>query len=575
MAQVISRRGKLATVRVALWSTASYAFTGVALALMAQTLGAYMRGVASASAWYWWIGAALGAAVASAAGAIITGEREALIEERKIRSDLLESLYSSRAMAIRDDEDFQPAQFVALLTDNAERATQYLQSYLGTALAAFAVPFLTIGYIAAAVDLLLGIGMLGGFVAVPVILVVFMKFFHARGAASRNQRAKLSSKYLDAIRNLTTVSLLSAGARVERELRDEGERNRGAIMKILAGNQLVIIVVDLSIALFILTWSLWLLAVRASAGAVSMEGALATVFLLILIVAPVTIVAGFMYVGIGGIAAQKAISRYLATHGDAEAQAKQSAANRSDSEADIADLTRCGEHHTSPHAAVKCSPDWALHIEGMSHSYGEHKVITHADLKVHRGSKVAIVGASGCGKSTLMNVLRGLLPLQNGRAHVNGEDLSTASAHTIRQASAHVAQRTWLFTGTIADNLRLACDQASEAEMWDALKLAHLDSEVKAMPHGLNTDVGERGSYLSGGQAQRLALARAFLSGRSLLLLDEATSQVDLESEKLIVEAIRAIPDSVTVLMVTHRKALLTAADAVYEMRDGQLWEVQ
>lgn len=563
--RVISRQGQKATVAVAALSVLSYISTGVVLVLSAHLLADNALGLPLRHGYVWGIVVGLVAACTCAVLDITTGAREARKEEQRIRTRVLRSLYEHTTMSIRDEADFQPAQIVTLMNDNAERLTEYRQAYLGSALAAFSIPFISIAYITCAIDWVLGVGMLLGFVMVPILFLAFMRYFRKRSSAFRRQRATLSSKYLDAIRNLTTVSLIGAGERIERDLRAEGERNRGAIMHILAGNQLVIIVVDFSISLFILCLSMWLLTVRIAAGAIALPGALSAVFLLVLIVAPVTTVAGFMYVGMGGIAAQKAIKRYLATHGHATGQV--SGHTCVDAVSENAPQLRHGEEERQTTAPL------AVRVDHVNYSYGEHHVLHDIHMYVPQGAKVAIIGPSGSGKSTLMNILRGLLPLQTGAAYLNECNLATERLSTIRQASASVAQRTWLFTGTIADNLRFARAEASDRDLWEALERAQLADDVRAMPQGLATDVGERGAFLSGGQAQRLALARAFLSQRTVLLLDEPTSHVDLESENLIIQAIKEIPSTITVVMVTHRQALLVAADTTYVMNAGTLQE--
>ena len=138
-----------------------------------------------------------------------------------------------------------------------------------------------------------------------------------------------------------------------------------------------------------------------------------------------------------------------------------------------------------------------------------------------------------------------------------------------------MAQSTWLFSGTIASNLRLAAPGASDEELWEALATANLAEEVRGMPEGLETRVGERGLGLSGGQAQRVSLARAVLADRPLLLLDEPTSQVDLAGEAAIIEAIDRIAAGRTVVTVSHRAGALTGADRVITVEGGRITQVE
>jgi len=212
-------------------------------------------------------------------------------------------------------------------------------------------------------------------------------------------------------------------------------------------------------------------------------------------------------------------------------------------------------------------------VRNVSFDYGRGEVLHGVDLAVASGSKIAVVGRSGGGKSTLMGLMGGALRPARGSVLIDGKNLAFASAEEAAALTARVAQTTWLFTGTIADNLRLAKEDATREEMWNALRGAQIADEIERMPKGLDTDVGEQGAFLSGGQAQRISIARALLSGRRILLLDEPTSQVDIESEARIVDALRSLGRDLTVVLVTHRSALLDVADKVYEMKDGMLFE--
>jgi hypothetical protein len=153
-----------------------------------------------------------------------------------------------------------------------------------------------------------------------------------------------------------------------------------------------------------------------------------------------------------------------------------------------------------------------------------------------------------------------------------GGDLIPRSGQvTLREASASVAQTTWLFTGTIADNLRIARPDATEADMWAALERARVADEIRRMPSGLDTQLGEQGLGISGGQAQRISLARAIISGRRIILLDEPTSHVDLASEREILAAIDDLGRDHTLIMVTHRTTTLRHMDRIITVNNGTL----
>lgn len=510
---------------------------------------------------------------------ILFGGHAARAEERRIRRSLLSRLFASRS---REDSG---AHAVQLLTDNVERATEYRQIYLGSTLAALLIPFVVLAYISVSFDPVLGLTVMALCPLIPVLLAVFMRFFRKTSAKSRKERAVLAGKYLDAIRNLVTIRLLGAGPRIERQLKDQGERNRGAIMKLLAGNQLVIIVVDGLFSLILICATCTLAVVRFNAGAVTASQVLATVLLTALLIEPLAQVAGFFYIGMGGIASQRAIRAYIDNHSDPSAEgaaAKSGAAGDAGANVDAAtqaeagasgDLGAEGDADEGGGPGAVGGVGCPVVVRNVSFDYGRGEVLHGVDLAVPLGSKIAVVGRSGGGKSTLMGLMGGMLRPARGSVLIDGKNLAFASAQEAAALTARVAQTTWLFTGTIADNLRLAKEDATPEEMWNALRGAQIADEIERMPEGIDTDVGEQGAFLSGGQAQRISIARALLSGRRILLLDEPTSQVDIESEARIVDALRSLGRDLTVVLVTHRSALLDVADKVYEMKDGMLFE--
>jgi len=568
---VISPAGVRDSCVVAALRIASAAFTGAALVGVA--------GIADGRESFAGPLACACAAGLAAFAEILFGGHAARAEERRIRRSLLSRLFASR------NQESSGAHAVQLLTDNVERVTEYRQIYLGSTLAALLIPFVALAYISVSFDPVLGLTIMALCPLIPVLLAVFMRFFRKTSAKSRKERAILAGKYLDAIRNLVTIRLLGAGPRIERQLKDQGERNRGAIMKLLAGNQLVIIVVDGLFSLILICATCTLAVVRFNAGAVTASQVFATVLLTALLIEPLVQVAGFFYIGMGGIASQRAIRAYIDNHADPSAEgaaAKGGAGGDADAGANVdaatqADAGASGDVGAEdgagggPGAAdrVGCP----VVVRNVSFDYGRGEVLHGVDLAVASGSKIAVVGRSGGGKSTLMGLMGGALRPARGSVLIDGKNLAFASAEEAAALTARVAQTTWLFTGTIADNLRLAKEDATREEMWNALRGAQIADEIERMPKGLDTDVGEQGAFLSGGQAQRISIARALLSGRRILLLDEPTSQVDIESEARIVDALRSLGRDLTVVLVTHRSALLDVADKVYEMKDGMLFE--
>ncbi|MFI9720925.1 thiol reductant ABC exporter subunit CydD [Streptomyces sp. NPDC052396] len=192
--------------------------------------------------------------------------------------------------------------------------------------------------------------------------------------------------------------------------------------------------------------------------------------------------------------------------------------------------------------------------------------LPETSFELRPGETLALTGASGTGKSTVLNVLLGLARPSGGRVLVDGVDLASLSPDGWRSQVAWVPQRPYLFAGTVAENVRLARPDATDAQLREALRAAGALDFVSMLPQGTDTRLGENGAGLSAGQRQRLALARAFLADRPVLLLDEPTANLDGETEAEIVEAVRRLAEGRTVLLVVHRPALLAVADRVIDL---------
>ncbi|MGI5205622.1 thiol reductant ABC exporter subunit CydD [Spirillospora sp. CA-108201] len=209
-------------------------------------------------------------------------------------------------------------------------------------------------------------------------------------------------------------------------------------------------------------------------------------------------------------------------------------------------------------------PDRAtLRLDGVTVTYPGRGAPALGDfsLTVHPGETVALVGPSGAGKSTVLAVLLGFVRPDSGRVLVDWDDLADLSPDAWRERIAWVPQRPHLFAGSVAANIRLGRPDASDAEVRKAARAANALGFVDALPSGFDTPLGDRGAGLSAGQRQRIALARAFLRDAPLLLLDEPTSNLDTESEAAVLDAVRRLAESRTVVLVAHRPALAAMAD--------------
>ena len=203
----------------------------------------------------------------------------------------------------------------------------------------------------------------------------------------------------------------------------------------------------------------------------------------------------------------------------------------------------------------------------------ERPILRELSFTVPAGSKVAIVGASGAGKSTIARLLYRFYNLQAGQIRIDGQDISQVTLDSLRRAIAIVPQDTVLFNSSIRDNIRYGRPDASDAEIDEAITLAHLRGFIDSLPQGDATEVGERGLKVSGGEKQRIAIARAILKRSGVLLFDEATSALDSASEQAILQAMREVARNHTSLVIAHRLSTITDADCILVLKNGRLAE--
>lgn len=263
-------------------------------------------------------------------------------------------------------------------------------------------------------------------------------------------------------------------------------------------------------------------------------------------------------------------------------------------------LRELGTHYHARQEAVAAAdklrelleaPPEALDQEGSGLDSGVHQISVESasltypgrsapvfedlNLNLERGRLVALIGPSGAGKSSLLQVLLGFRRLSRGQIRVNRIPLEQIGNRAWLEQVAWVSQHTTLFPGTLRDNLLLANPAASDQALYQALEQANALEFVQRLPAGLDTTVGERGTGLSGGQIQRLALARAFLKDAPVLLLDEPTANLDRDSEQLVLESLQRLCEGRLVLMLTHRRASMLRADEIWRLEGGRLHPVQ
>jgi subfamily B ATP-binding cassette protein MsbA len=215
----------------------------------------------------------------------------------------------------------------------------------------------------------------------------------------------------------------------------------------------------------------------------------------------------------------------------------------------------------------------SLEFKNVGFSYGDKTILQNINLKIEKGKTIALVGSSGAGKSTLADLIPRFHDAVEGEILIDGTDIKKYSLKSLRNQMGIVTQEPILFNDTIANNIALGMDHVSEEQIMNAAKIANAHNFILTKENGYNTSVGERGNKLSGGEKQRLTIARAVLKNPPILILDEATSSLDTESEKLVQDAINNLMHNRTSVVIAHRLSTIRHADEIIVLQKGKIVE--
>lgn len=218
-------------------------------------------------------------------------------------------------------------------------------------------------------------------------------------------------------------------------------------------------------------------------------------------------------------------------------------------------------------------PQPKVEFKDVNFSYDDQPLIQDFNLKAEQNHMVAIVGPTGAGKTTIINLLERFYDVKGGHIYLDGRDTRSFTRPELRKKIAMVLQDTWLFTGTIYDNIKYGREDATEEEVYAVAKQAHADTFIRQLPNGYQTVLDESASNISQGQRQLLTIARAFLADPEVLILDEATSSVDTRTEEAIQDAMNDIQKGRTSFVVAHRLSTIRSAEQIIVMYHGQIIE--
>lgn len=444
-------------------------------------------------------------------------------------------------------EQVSTSEVMQVCTEGVEQLETYFGRYLPQLFYSLLAP-LTLFIVLCRVNMKASVVLLICVPLIPVSIVAVQKIAKKLLNKYWSIYTGLGDSFLENLQGLTTLKIYQADDKKAVEMDEEAQTFRRITMKVLTMQLNSTSVMDIvayggAVVGMIVAVSEFL------GGRLSLSGTLTIVLLASEFFIPLRLLGSFFHIAMNGMAASDKIFAILdLPEGD-------------DGKAEL---------ESSGTEAVK---GLAVEFQDVHFSYEEDReILKGVSLEIPAGSFVSLVGESGCGKSTLAGILSGRNKVFKGSVTIGGVALEDVSEASLMRNVTLIRHNSYLFKGTVADNLRMAKPEATEAEMRAVLKrmnlMAFLDNQ-----QGLETPLLEQGSNLSGGQRQRLALARALLHDSPVYIFDEATSNIDVESEELIMDVIRQLAETRTVLLISHRLANVVSSDCIYMLDQGLIQE--
>ena len=470
------------------------------------------------------------------------GARSSYLACVDVKRILREKIYEKMLkLGASYNEQVSSSEVVQVSTEGVEQLETYFGKYLPQLFYSLIAP-VTLFVILSRVSLKASIILLICVPLIPVSIVAVQKIAKKLLDKYWSIYTGLGDSFLENLQGLTTLKIYQADQQKADEMDMESQNFRRITMKVLTMQLNSITIMDL-IAYGGAALGVIMAVTQYQSGGVSLEGCLLIILLAADFFIPMRQLGSFFHIAMNGMAASDKIFRLL------------------DLEETKLEIT---ESFPSEHT-IRCS--------GLSFSYEPDREILHnVDLAFHQGSFTALVGESGCGKSTLASILMGRNRGYTGKVTVGGVPLSSIQEESLLRNITYISHQSYLFKGTVRDNLLMGKPAASDEELWAVLSRVNLAAFLKA-EQGLDTRLLEKASNLSGGQCQRLALARALLHDSPVYIFDEATSNIDVESENDIMREIHELAKSKTVILVSHRLANVVGADHIYVLDHGTVAE--
>ena len=463
------------------------------------------------------------------------------LSSKAVKKTLREMIYRKLLrLGTSYKEQANTSEVVQVTVEGVDQLETYFGAYLPQFFYAMLAP-LTLFVVLSFVNFPSAIVLLVCVPMIPVTIVLIQRWAKKLLAKYWGQYTALGDTFLENLQGLTTTKIYQADEFKHQEMNKQSEHFRKITMKVLTMQLNSITIMDL-IAYGGAALGVILATTQFRAGHIDLAGCILIILLAADFFLPMRLLGSFFHIAMNGMAASDKIFRLL----DLPEPEQKTAAVPED-------------------CSIKC--------KNLHFSYEADREILHGvDMTFPKGSFTAIVGESGCGKSTIAAILMGRNKGYTGDITVGGTPLSEISEESLMENFTYISHQSYLFKGTVRDNLLMARASAGEDTLWQVLEQVNLADFLRS-EKGLDTVLNEKASNLSGGQCQRLALARALLHDSPVYIFDEATSNIDVESENDIMAEIHELAKTKTVILISHRLANVAGADNIYVLDKGNIVE--
>ncbi len=481
-----------------------------------------------------------GLAVIIRAVCSMVSSKMSYLSSKEVKRVLREKIYRKLLkLGASYNEQIKTSEVVQVAVEGVDQLETYFGAYLPQFFYAMLAPLTLFIYIcfinvASAIVLLVCAPM------IPVAIALVQTW--AKKLLSRywNQYTALGDTFLENLQGLTTLKIYKSDAYKNDVMNEEAEKFRKITMKVLTMQLNSVTIMDV-IAYGGAALGVIMAVTQYIGGAVSLQGAMLIILLSADFFIPMRQLGSFFHIAMNGMAASEKIFRLL-------------------------------ELPENDNSGCEC-PKGDIVCENLSFSYNSEREILHGiNFEFPKDSFTALVGESGCGKSTIASILTGKNKSYGGRIKIGNEDFREISEKSLMEHITYISNKSYLFKGTVRDNLLIGKPTAVDKELWTVLERVRLSDFIKS-ENGLDTVIAEKGGNLSGGQCQRLALARALLHDSEIYIFDEATSNIDIDSENDIMKEIKTLAKEKTVILISHRLANVTDADRIYVIDGGNITE--